>query len=205
MISYFPSASGLNSVVKKGDIFCIASGWRTGSSHYSNGHILSMQSLSAGTISALSGCTYAYLPECTTILTGFANSLLEEISIPKCTRIGPQVFESCSNLTKINAPMCATINSSAFIGCNNLQTISFPKLQTLSGYDFFSGCTKLQSIYLMGSSVCTLTHSMGFRNSPITVSSYLGYFGSIYVPSSLLTTYKTATYWSQISSRIVGI
>ena len=30
-----------------------------------------------------------------------------------------------------------------------------------------------------------------FNNTPITNSGYLGYFGSFYVPASLLTTYVT--------------
>lgn len=44
-----------------------------------------------------------------------------------------------------------------------------------------------------------------FAYTPMSSSSYLGYFGSIYVPASLLASYKTATYWSQYSSRMVGI
>jgi hypothetical protein len=33
----------------------------------------------------------------------------------------------------------------------------------------------------------------------------LGYFGSIYVPTSLLASYKTANNWTYFSSRFVGV
>jgi hypothetical protein len=54
----------------------------------------------------------------------------------------------------------------------------------------------LTKLYLMGSVVCTLTGNP-FNRAGITSST-----GSIYVPASLLTSYKTATNWASFSNRI---
>ncbi len=57
----------------------------------------------------------------------------------------------------------------------------------------------------MGSSIPTFgTWALDY--TPIAgSSSYAGRFGSIFVPISLLASYKTAPGWSSLSSRIVGI
>jgi hypothetical protein len=58
----------------------------------------------------------------------------------------------------------------------------------------------------MGSSVCKLSHSNAFTSTPIGgYSASAGTYGSIYVPASLLTAYKTATNWTYFSSRFVGV
>jgi hypothetical protein len=56
----------------------------------------------------------------------------------------------------------------------------------------------------MGSSIPSIANTT-FVYTTLSLSSYLGYYGSIYVPASLLASYKTAQYWSQYSSRMVGI
>jgi hypothetical protein len=49
----------------------------------------------------------------------------------------------------------------------------------------------------MASSVCTLAHSNAFSRTGITSSK-----GSIYVPSSLVASYKSKTNWTYFSNRI---
>ena len=44
-----------------------------------------------------------------------------------------------------------------------------------------------------------------FYNTPITNSSYLGYFGSFYVPKSLLAAYVTDSRWGAYPSRFTTI
>jgi len=84
-----------------------------------------------------------------------------------------------------------------------LEIASFPKCIRISA-KAFEGCTKLSQLWLMASSVAIGSSSM-LSNTPIALSSYLGYFGSIYVPASLLATYKDAQYWRAYSNRMVGI
>lgn len=98
-----------------------------------------------------------------------------------------------------------SIGSYAFYYCTKLTTASFPVATTIASYAFRS-CYHLKSLYLTGSSICTLSHSNAFSSTPIggySISART--YGSIYVPASLLASYKTATNWAYFSSRFVGI
>ena len=118
--------------------------------------------------------------------------------------IGSYAFFSCTSLQSVNFPNCNTIGEFAFDNCISLQSVSFPNCSTIENFAFAS-CTSLQSVYLLSTSVCTLSNSNAFWLTPISRSSYLGYYGSIYVPSSLLTAYQAATNWTYYSNRFVGV
>lgn len=150
--------------------------------------------------------TSAYFPECTSIRgNAFYNCYsLTTISFPKCTYINYQAFYYCSSLTSAYFPECSILSDNAFRNCPNLAIVSFPKCATIANY-VFNNCPKLESAYFMASSIISLGGTNVFAFTPMSFSSYLGYFGSIYVPSSLLASYKTATNWSAYSARMVGI
>ena len=61
------------------------------------------------------------------------------------------------------------------------------------------------SVYVLSTSLVALAAKSAFSYSPMTNSKYTGSYGSIYVPASLLATYKTATNWTTYSNRLVGI
>ena len=131
-------------------------------------------------------------------------SNLTTVSFPAATSIGSNAFARCSNLTTVSFPAAKIINISAFASCSNLTTVSFPAATSIGSYTFYS-CYKLKSLYLTGSSVCTLAKSYAFSSTPIGgYSASAGTYGSIYVPASLLTSYQTATNWTYFSSRFVG-
>lgn len=71
--------------------------------------------------------------------------------------------------------------------------------------DAFTGCSKLSTIIMNGSNVPLLNGASIFSNTPITNSTYLGYYGSIYVPNSMVDRYKTTSYWKSYASRITSI
>ena len=160
--------------------------------------------------SAFYGCNSLEIvnfPKCEVInisCFGYCNDLTTAI-FPKCTEIWSSAFTGCSNLVTISFPLCSRIRTSAFYGCTNLATVSFPKGNSIAGYAF-NNCYNLKSLYLMGSSVCELKNSNAFTSTPIGgYSASAKTYGSIYVPASLLTSYKTATNWTYFSSRFVGI
>ena len=129
--------------------------------------------------------------------------------MPLCTSLYDSAFTNCTALTSISVPELTRLNgSSIFQNCTSLRMISLPKCSYISGYYVFSSCSNL-SMFVIGtsySSVCTLMDPYAtFANSPIRYSSYLGYFGSIYVPASLVDAYKTATNWATYSDRITSI
>ena len=154
-----------------------------------------------------SSLTTANFPKATTI-GGYAFqncSSLTTANFPNVTTIGGNAFAWCSSLTTANFPQATTISGYAFEYCKSLATISFPKA-TIIGNGAFYDCFNLKSLYLTGSSVCTLSKSNAFTSTPIAgYTASAGTYGSIYVPGSLINAYKSATNWTYFSSRFVGI
>ena len=132
-------------------------------------------------------------------------SNLTTASFPAATYIGSNAFYLCRKLTTVSFPEVTSIGNSAFYDCSSLPTVSFP-VATYIGSSAFYRCYNLKSLYLIGSSVCGLSNSNAFTSTPIGgYSTSAGTYGSIYVPASLLASYKAATNWTYFSSRFVGI
>ena len=151
--------------------------------------------------------TSASFPECTSIGIGafMSCSSLTSVSFPKCTSIGSSAFASCPSLTEVDFPECKSIGSSAFFRCPSLTKASFSKCGYIGQYAFQS-CYMLISLYLNSSSLVSLANIYALSSTPIGgYSISAGRYGSIYVPRSLLSSYKTAKNWSTYSSRFVGM
>ena len=111
------------------------------------------------------------------------------------------MFSRCSSLKTI--PLLDTSSvvniGNMFSGCTSLTTI--PSLDTSKvtymGY-MFDGCTSLTSVTFQCNDVRPYGSNM-FRNTPIASGN-----GCIYVPDSLVQTYKTASGWSTHASVIYG-
>ena len=132
-------------------------------------------------------------------------SKLTTASFPAVISIGDNAFSYCTGLTTASFPAVITISAKAFANCINLTTANFPVASTIYSSAFY-WCNHLVSLYLTGSSLCTLSNSNAFYSTPIGgYSTSTGTYGSIYVPASLLTSYQTATNWTYFSSRFVGI
>ena len=140
------------------------------------------------------------LPKCSSIgRYAFEGcSSLLQISLPKCSYIKDGVFQSCKSLSQISLPICSSIGAFAFWYCHSLSQISLPKCSSIGRYAF-EGCRSLSIITIGYSGVCSLGSSV-FYNTQITSST-----GSIYVPASLVNTYKFTSGWSQYSNRIFAI
>ena len=137
----------------------------------------------------------------------FYNAAVASFAFPGCRYIGSSAFNAAGIHGSIYFKSVYSINSNAFSACG-LQAITIAShpsgsVTNIKGGAFYS-CTQLESVYLFHSSVCTLAAG-AFSRTPIASSSYLGYFGSIFVRASLLSAYQTATNWAAYSSRIVGL
>lgn len=87
------------------------------------------------------------------------------------------------------------VGESAFYGCSNLKTLTLPDCSYISLYAF-ANCTAMESITFGYSSVVTFTgNSNAFSNNST----------KIYVPSSLVTAYKSHPLWSYFKYRIFAI
>lgn len=168
-----------------------------------------------------------FFPECVWIqgFDFYGCSNLTEASFPKCTYIGTSVFYTCYNLTSIYFPNCISIYSYAFCSCTSLSMVSFPRCVNIGSYAFtgctnllvasfpncttigasaFTYCTALKSLYILTERVPILANT-ALNNTPISNSTYLGYYGSIYVLSRFLDNFKKAAVWSLYSDRFVGV
>lgn len=123
-------------------------------------------------------------------------SRLASVSFPAATRMGNQAFQGCSRLTSVSFPAATTIGSYAFQRCSSLTSVNFPAATTI-GNSAFQSCSSLTTLYLTGSSLCSLTASAAFSRTGIWSNK-----GYIYVPSSLVASYKAATNWAFFSNRI---
>ena len=125
---------------------------------------------------------------------------------PEVSSLRSYAFYSSPMLTVASFPACTAIGSYAFAYCSNLTTASFPACITIGGYAFYN-CRLLLGLYLTGPQYITLSASNAFNSTPIAgyTTSTGGVYGSIYVPASMLETYKTRTNWSFFSSRFAEV
>ena len=163
------------------------------------------------------------LPKCSYIgHNAFAAAGLVSMNTPVVEYIGERAFLNCSSLTSADFPVTSRIEASAFFGCENLSRIDLPeckymgdnafrKCLSLTSLDLpkcsnigstaFYNCVELSLVILRSNRVCQLGVN-AFDATPIQFS---GSTGSILVPSSLVSAYKSAPNWSRYSSRIYPI
>ena len=141
---------------------------------------------------------YVSLPNCTSVSMGTFISCYEltSVSLPMCEYIGNGAFYRCTSLTQVSLPVCSYIGNNAFGYCSSLSQVSLPVCSYIGDYAFY-GCSLLSIITIGYSSVCSLGGSTTFSNTQITSST-----GSIYVPASLVESYKSAANWSYFKDRI---
>lgn len=131
---------------------------------------------------------------------------LVNIDLPNLTTIGEECFNSCSVLESVNLPLLRSLRAQEFNNCKALKKIDLPSVTTLSSkYSFgnygpFSGCSALETVILRNNSVVTLQYSKIFADT--LIASGTGY---VYVPASLVDSYKTATNWVTIADQIRAI
>lgn len=141
---------------------------------------------------------------------------LTEIDFPSATNIGTSAFGYCKMLTSINLPAVQTIESAVF-QLTNITNINLPAVTTL-GSSVFNECASLVKVDL---SSITSIGSWAFSWAPslttviIRTTSQVCVLNSgvfnhsdnaiIYVPDTLLDSYKTATNWTIYADRIKGL
>lgn len=115
--------------------------------------------------------------------------LLKKYQNKYATSVGYSAFGSCSALTSVDIPNATSVGAYAFNSCSALRTIDFPNATSIGEYAFYS-CFNLKTIYLRSKTMCTCTGDPNIASST-----------TIYVPESLIDSYKTATYWSRYASK----
>lgn len=130
-------------------------------------------------------------------------SQLTSISLNNVTSLNANAFANCKKIDHIDLPKISSIMNGTFYNCTSLSSLSIPLVTSIGSYAF-GGCTALVSVYLLSSSVAYLYNAGAFYNTPISISTITGSYGSIYVLESMVDIYKSATYWSAYSDRITA-
>ena len=124
---------------------------------------------------------------------------LASIIIPNgAGSIGYRTFYNCYSLASITIPNGVTIiDTNAFYGCRSLASITIPNGVTSIAATAFSGCYGMAVYdFTACTSVPSLANTSGFSGIPSDCV--------IKVPSSLLSSWKSATNWSTYASQIVA-
>lgn len=121
---------------------------------------------------------------------------LATVNLPAAKSIDDQAFYSCDSLSSINLPAATSLNESAFLACRALATADLAAATSIDNR-VFSGCSALAALVLRRTSgVCTLGSYALYSTA---IASGTGY---IYVPDSLVASYKAATNWSTYANQI---
>ena len=103
--------------------------------------------------------------------------------------IGQGSFDECTALTSVNLPIITAIESLTFRKCENLAIVDLPNVTSIGAQAFYS--SGINSLILRSDTVCTLENADAFYFTPIENGT-----GYIYVPSSLVDSYKNFDGWS---------
>lgn len=122
----------------------------------------------------------SYYPSTKTSLKKYQNKY--------ATEVGVGAFSNCSALTSVDIPNATSVDIYAFSSCSALRTIDLPNATSI-GAGAFTNCY-MTEIFLRSKTMCTCTGNPDIASS-----------ATIYVPESLIDSYKTATYWSSYASK----
>lgn len=139
------------------------------------------------------------------------------LNAPELESIGTYALSYCYELNSMNFPKLKTVGTYAFYYCSGVQgdvvlpavstlpTQSCSRMSGITSIDLpvctsitdqvFRYCSKLNTIILRSTTLCTLGNVNTFYNMPFA-SGQAG--GKLYVPAALVDSYKAAAKWSTI-------
>lgn len=147
------------------------------------------------------GLSELYLPSCTSVggtCISYCNSLVK-IDLPVCKSLGSYALRDNKLLSDISLPSINVIAQAALYNCDSLKKISLPSATTINA-SAFNGSANFETIILGASSVVTLSNTNAFNGTKIASGT-----GYIYVPATLVDSYKSASNWSNFAGQIRAI
>lgn len=127
---------------------------------------------------------------------------LQTIIFPSVVNIGSDAFTDCYSLENVDMPLLVNIGYDAFENCTSLQKIDLPVVEYINSYAFY-GCSMLDTVIIRNiDNVCELSSVDAFEGTVIADGEDEGY---IYVPSSLVESYKVASEWESLAHKIRAI
>lgn len=127
----------------------------------------------------------------------------------RVTSIGSYAFYGCQNLKSVNFPEVRRIEENSINSCVNLTTVFLPKVTYMNYYSLGGNYSLKAVVITQTDSVCTLKSALAFAGCyHISGSKDATYNpdglkdGYIYVPDTLVDSYKTANNWSTFADQI---
>lgn len=99
------------------------------------------------------------------------------------------------SITEIQDNYVTTIGNNAFQYCSALTTVDFPAATSIGDYAFYN-CSNLTTLILRSGTMATLSSTNAFTGTPIASGT-----GYIYVPASMVDSYKAASNWSTFAAQ----
>lgn len=139
------------------------------------------------------------LPNCLTInsyafnnnSSQSSNNTVATLLLPKVKTIGSYAFSCWGSITSLNLPELTTIGNGSFSRCSSLVSVNLGNLTQIK-QQCFQYCSSLTTIIIPNTSVCGLYNTT--NSIPASSTQHI----TIYVPSSLISSYQTATNWSTL-------
>lgn len=128
---------------------------------------------------------------------GQIDGTITEIHNEAVTKIVDYAFRNCKSLKSVICPNVTMISNYAFYQCSALKSADFLNASTSIGSYAFSYASVLNTLILRSTTrVCTLLTTSAFNSTPIANGT-----GYVYVPRSLVDSYKTATNWTTYAAQ----
>lgn len=124
---------------------------------------------------------------------------LERVDLAGIVTPGSFMFKGCSSLKTVTLTNATKIQNQQFYLCTSLEKVDFPAVTSIDIHAFY-GCSALKTLILRSESVVTASATNMLMATPIESGT-----GHIYVPSALVASYKTASYWSTYSAQFRAI
>lgn len=154
---------------------------------------------------------------------------LESVNFEGCTElnfIGNKIFKDCTSLRDVNFTGCyslaeldievfrgctaikeidlsktslSVLGSRAFVGCQSLERVILPETLSTIGYQAFYECEALNEVTCYATQPPSITTSSDGKYSGLFTPPFT-YYGTLYVGAESLDLYKSAKYWSSVST-----
>ena len=150
----------------------------------------------------------------------FSGLKITSVYIPLVTEFPNYCFQQATSLTSFSHDSVTIIRQYCFYGCTKLTSVRFSELSQV-GLSAFNGCTQLSYIYMpkltsilsFAFSNIATSFTLDLRSvstvtsAPTTWNSvfYNAIPQSIYVPSSLYQSFRTAYPWRTYSNKIISV